>query len=395
MKIGISCHHTYGGSGAVATELGKALAERGHVVHFINRSAPFRLGTFSKNIFYHEVEAMHYPVFECPFYSLALATKIAEVATYEKLDVMHAHYAIPHALSAMLARQMLEESCSEAKCFRLATTLHGTDITVVGADSSMQGAVRLAINKSDGVTAVSDFLKKETVKLFEPRREIEVIPNFVDTERFFRMPETQEIRGQLGLDNEKVCIHISNFRPVKRIRDVLKTFQEVVQSVSATLLLVGDGPDRSDAEVWVRENGIAEHVRFLGKIEDIVPLLSVSDLMLMPSSGESFGLAALEAMACGVPVIVTNMGGFPEFIANGKHGYLVDLGNVGRMSEKALELLSDSKKWETFSRNCVERAGKYHVSSLVERYEAFYTKLIEEGKGKDKSKAKGRKSKEV
>ena len=380
MKIGISCHHTYGGSGAVATELGKALAERGHIVHFINRSEPFRLGAFSKNIFYHEVEAMHYPVFECPFYSLALATKIAEVAMYEKLDVVHAHYAIPHALSAMLARQMMEESCSEVKCFRLVTTLHGTDITVVGADSSMHGAVRLAINKSDGVTAVSDFLKKETVKLFEPKRDVEVIPNFVDTELFYRMPQTTQIRDQLELEGEKVCIHISNFRPVKRIRDVLKTFHSIVRTVPATLLLVGDGPERSDAEVWVRENGIAERVRFLGKIDDIVPLLSVSDLMLMPSSGESFGLAALEAMACGVPVIVTNMGGFPEFISNGKHGYLVELGNVGRMSEKALELLSDSDKWKAFSRNCVEQARKYHVSRLVERYEAFYARLVEEGK---------------
>lgn len=387
MKIGISCHHTYGGSGAVATELGKALADRGHIVHFINRSAPFRLGTFSKNIFYHEVEAVHYPVFECPFYSLALATKIAEVVTYEKLDVVHAHYAIPHALSAMLARQMLEESCSDARCFRLATTLHGTDITVVGADSSMHGAVRLAINKSDGVTAVSEFLKKETVRLFDPRGEVEVIPNFVDTELFYRLPHTREIREQLELDSEKVCIHISNFRPVKRIRDVLKTFYTIVQRVSATLLLVGDGPERSEAEVWVRENGIAEHVRFLGKIDDIVPLLSVSDLMLMPSGGESFGLAALEAMACGVPVIVTNMGGFPEFIGNGKHGFLVELGNVGRMSEKALELLSDEKKWETFSKNCVEQARKYHVSRLVEQYEAFYTRLVEEERGGKKGKS--------
>ena len=393
MKIGISCHHTYGGSGAVATELGKALAGRGHIVHFINRSAPFRLGTFSKNICYHEVEAMQYPVFESPFYSLALATKIAEVATYEKLDVVHAHYAIPHALSAMLARQMLEESCSEVKCFRLATTLHGTDITVVGADSSMHGAVRLAINKSDGVTAVSEYLKRETVKLFDPKREVEVIPNFVDTELFYRMPQAREIREKLGLGSEKVCIHISNFRPVKRIRDVLKTFYVIAKKIPATLLLVGDGPERSEAEVWVRENGIADHVRFLGKIDDIVPLLSVSDLMLMPSKGESFGLAALEAMACGVPVIVTNMGGFPEFIGNGKHGYLVELGNVGRMSEKALELLTDVERWGIFSRNCVEQARKYHVSMLVEHYEAFYTRLVEEGKSV-KAKGKGQKSKE-
>ncbi len=378
MRIGISCHHTYGGSGAVATELGKALAKRGHVVHFINRAAPFRLGAFSKNIFYHEVEAMHYPLFECPFYSLALASKIAEVAMYENLDVVHAHYAIPHALSAMLARQMLEDSCSESKCFKLVTTLHGTDITVVGADSGMQGVVRLAINRSDGVTAVSEYLKKETVKLFDPKREVEVILNFVDTELFYRMPQTREIREQLGLGNEKVCIHISNFRPVKRIPDVLKTFYNIVEKIPSTLLLVGDGPERSEAEIWVRENGVAEHVRFLGKIDDIVPLLSVSDLMLMPSNGESFGLAALEAMACGVPVIVTNIGGFPEFIADGRHGYLVDPGNVEQMSEKALELLTGSHNWEKFSKNCVEQARKYHITMLVERYEAFYARLLDE-----------------
>ncbi len=378
MRIGISCHHTYGGSGAIATELGKALAERGHVVHFINRSAPFRLGSFSKNIFYHEVEAMHYPLFECPFHSLALATKIAEVATYEKLDIVHAHYAIPHALSAILARQMLEDRCSDRRCFRLATTLHGTDITVVGADSSMEGIVRLAINRSDGVTAVSDYLKNETVRLFDPKRDIRVIPNFVDTDVFNRMPDGPAIREKLGLGEEKVCIHLSNFRPVKRIGDVLAAFYAISKKIAATLLLVGDGPDRSDAEVWVRENGIVDRVRFLGKIDDIVPLLSVSDLMLMPSSGESFGLAALEAMACGVPVIVTTAGGFPEFIADGEHGFLVETGDVERMAEKGMFLLEDAEAWERFSRNCVARARAYHTGGLVERYESFYLRLLEE-----------------
>ena len=380
MRIGISCHHTYGGSGAVATELGKALAERGHVVHFINRSAPFRLGSFSKNIFYHEVETMHYPLFECPFHSLTLATKIAEVATYEKLDVVHAHYAIPHALSAILARQMLDDKCPGRRCFRLATTLHGTDITVVGADSSMEGIVRLAINRSDGVTAVSDYLKNETVRLFDPKKDIEVIPNFVDTDVFARMPDGPAIREKLGLDDEKVCIHLSNFRPVKRIGDVLAAFYAMSKKIPATLLLVGDGPDRSDAEVWVRENGIVDRVRFLGKIDDIVPLLSVSDLMLMPSSGESFGLAALDAMACGVPVIVTTAGGFPEFIADGEHGFLVEAGDVERMVEKGIFLLDDAEAWEKFSRNCVARARAYHIEGLVERYESFYLRLLgEEG----------------
>ncbi len=378
MKIGISCHHTYGGSGAVATELGKGLAARGHIVHFINRSAPFRLGCFTKNIFYHEVEAMHYPVFENPFYSLTLATKIAEVASHEKLDIVHAHYAIPHALSAMLARQMLEDACSEKKCFKLATTLHGTDITVVGADKSMHGAVRLAINKSDGVTAVSEYLKQETVKLFDPRKSIEVISNFVDTKVFSRMSEASKIREQLGIGCEKVCIHISNFRPVKRILDILKTIHVVAEKIPVTLLLVGDGPERSGAEIWARENGIADRVRFLGKIEAIVPLLSIADLMIMPSNAESFGLAALEAMACGVPVIVTNTGGFPEFISNGKHGYLAPLGDIGYMAEKTLELLTDTAKRESFSQNCIEQARKYHRTRLIERYETFYSRLVAE-----------------
>ncbi len=381
MKIGISCHHTYGGSGAIATELGKALARNGHIVHFINRSAPFRLGSFSKNIFYHEVEAMHYPLFECPFYSLALASKIAEVAMYEKLDIVHAHYAIPHALSAMLARQMVEDKCSKSQCFRIATTLHGTDITVVGADSSMHGAVRLAINKSDGVTAVSGYLKRETERLFEPRREIEVITNFVDTNEFKRMLHVEPLREQLGLGSEKICIHISNFRPVKRIKDVLQTFLRIVEKVPATLLLVGDGPDRSDAETWSREHGIAAKVRFLGKIEDIVPLLSVADLMLMPSNAESFGLAALEAMACGVPVIVTDAGGFPEFIVDGKHGYLIAPGNVRRMAYKALELLLDESQRMRFSEACVEQARKFHISMLVRQYEQFYSRLLDKKPG--------------
>ncbi|MBF0587016.1 N-acetyl-alpha-D-glucosaminyl L-malate synthase BshA [Prosthecochloris sp. N3] len=376
MKIGISCHHTYGGSGAVATELGKALAARGHVVHFINRSAPFRLGSFTENIYYHEVEAMHYPLFECPFYSLALASKIAEVAMFEKLDIVHAHYAIPHAMSAMLARQMVEDRCRESSCFRIATTLHGTDITVVGADASMQGAVRLAINKSDGVTTVSEYLKRETERLFEPRVPIEVIANFVDTREFQRQSGLERLERQLGLRGEKICIHLSNFRPVKRIGDVLSTFSRVLERVPATLLMVGDGPERSEAEVWVREHGIAGHVRFLGKIDDIVPLLSLADVMLMPSNAESFGLAALEAMACGVPVVVTDAGGFPEFVEHGRHGYLVAPGEVEEMARCCLELLLDDEQHRRMAEACIRQAERYRTSVLVEQYEDFYERLL-------------------
>jgi N-acetyl-alpha-D-glucosaminyl L-malate synthase BshA len=377
MNIGISCHHTYGGSGAIAAELGKALAGKGHCVHFFGQAAPFRLGAFSRNIFYHEVEVMHYPMFDAPFYSLALAAKIAEVAFYEKLDVVHAHYAIPHALSAMLARQMLEDKCVESKCFKLATTLHGTDITVVGADRGMQDVVRLAINKSDGVTTVSGYLKDETVRMFTPKKEITVIPNFVDTSLFFRSPKN-EIREQLGIGREKIVIHISNFRPVKCIGDIIRIFYAVTQKVNATLLLVGDGPERSEAEILVRQFGIVDRVKFLGKLVDIVPLLSIADVMLMPSNAESFGLAALEAMACGVPVVATMAGGFPEFIVPGRHGYLLTPGDVEGMTEKALLLLADQDHWLECSKACVEQAKRYETALLVKQYEAYYTRLLEE-----------------
>ena len=376
MRIGISCHHTYGGSGAVATELGKALASRGHTIHFFSQAAPFRLGRYSKNIVFHEVEAMNYPMFESPYYTLALASKISQVAYYEHLDVVHAHYAIPHAISALLARQMLEEKCPDLKCFRVATTLHGTDITIVGADRSMHDAVRLAINKSDGVTAVSGYLRDETVKMFSPRVPIEVIPNFVDTSVFTRM-QGGETRELLGLGSGKVVIHISNFRPVKCIGDVLAVFAGIRSRIDSTLLLVGDGPERTAAETWVRENCLTDSVRFLGKIDDIVPLLSVADLMLMPSNAESFGLAALEALASGVPVIATDVGGFPEFIRNGVDGFLLPPGDVASMSERALSILEDDNLWKRFSEAAVKQARQYDTALLVERYEAFYRSLID------------------
>jgi N-acetyl-alpha-D-glucosaminyl L-malate synthase BshA len=379
MKIGISCHHTYGGSGAVATELGKALAMKGHTVHFFSQAAPFRLGLYSKNIFCHEVEAMHYPLFESPFHSLALASKIAEVAYYEELDVVHAHYAIPHAISAVLARQMLEERCPELQCFRIVTTLHGTDITIVGADKSMKDVVRLAINKSDGVTAVSGYLKDETIKMFNPRKPVEVIHNFVDTALFRRQPDSRS-KEMLGLDGGKVVIHISNFRPVKRIIDVLAVFERIQRDIEATLLLVGDGPDRSEAETWVRRNGIGGKVRFLGKLDDIVPLLSIADLMLMPSNVESFGLAALEAMACGVPVVVTDAGGFPEFVRQGVDGYRHNHGDIEGMSGSALSILRDDSVWQRFSEAAASQAGRFETALKVEEYEAFYSRLIDEAR---------------
>ncbi|NTW69918.1 MAG: N-acetyl-alpha-D-glucosaminyl L-malate synthase BshA [Chlorobiaceae bacterium] len=376
MKIGILCHPTYGGSGAIAAELGKALAARGHTIHFFSQSLPFRLGTFSKNIFYHEVEEMHYPLFENSFYPLALASKIAQVARFENLDVVHAHYAIPHAMSAMLARQMLEDKCSSSKCFRLATTLHGTDITVVGAGRGMADVVRLAINKSDGVTAVSGYLRDKTVRMFSPKREVTVISNFVDTSYFFRSP-VPELREQLGIGDEKIVIHISNFRPVKCIGDIIRIFHGVSRQIDATLLLVGDGPERSGAEDLVRQLELNDRVRFLGKLDDIVPLLSMADLMLMPSNAESFGLAALEAMACGVPVVATMAGGFPEFIVPGKHGYLLPPGDIEAMTEKSLLLLTDTDHWRACSEASVQQAKRYETARLVEEYERYYIKLVE------------------
>jgi L-malate glycosyltransferase len=380
MKIGISCHHTYGGSGAVATELGKALAMKGHTVHFFSQAAPFRLGVYSRNIHCHEIEAMNYPLFETPYHSLALASKIAEVAYYEKLDVVHAHYAIPHAISAMLARQMMEEKCHAAsECFRIATTLHGTDITIVGADRSMRDAVRLAINKSDGVTAVSGYLRDETIRMFAPRKPIEVIHNFVDTSVFRRLPGGKS-KEMLGLDGGKVVIHISNFRPVKHIMDVLAIFERIQQDIPATLLLVGDGPDRSEAETWVRRNGLGDRVRFLGKLNDIVPLLSIADLMLMPSNVESFGLAALEAMACGVPVVVTDAGGFPEFVRQGVDGFRHPHGDIEGMSRSALSILRDDAVWQRFSEATASQAGQFKTARMVEQYESFYRRLIDEAR---------------
>ena len=359
--------------------MGKALATKGHTVHFFSQAAPFRLGLYSKNIFCHEVEAMHYPLFESPFYSLALASKIAEVAYYEELDVVHAHYAIPHAISAVLARQMLEERCPESQCFRIATTLHGTDITIVGADKSMKDAVRLAINKSDGISAVSGYLRDETIKMFDPRKPIEVIHNFIDTALFKRLDDNRP-KQMLGLDGGKVVIHISNFRPVKRIMDVLAVFERIQRDVDSTLLLVGDGPDRSEAETWVRRNGLGSKVRFLGKLDDIVPLLSIADLMLMPSNVESFGLAALEAMACGVPVVVTDAGGFPEFVRQGIDGYLHDHGDIEGMSRSAISILKDDAVWQRFSEAAVNQAGRFETALKVQEYEAFYRRLIDEAR---------------
>lgn len=371
MKIGIVCYPTYGGSGVIATELGKALAERGHMIHFISYAMPMRLDGFLGNVFYHEVEIASYPVFEFPLYTPALASKIVEVAQFEKLDVVHAHYAIPHATSAYLARQILGGQ------LKVITTLHGTDITLVGLEPSFLPVMKFSIEQSDGVTAVSRFLSEKTLTNYGIQTEIRVIPNFVDTDRYRRI-ECTRIRERFAEPGEKLLVHISNFRLVKRVPDVIRIFDEVRKKVPAKLLLVGDGPERSSCELLVRELDLQEHVRFLGKQTELVPILSSSDLMLMPSQSESFGLAALEAMACGVPVISSSVGGLPELQVHGQTGYIAEIGDTGRMARYAVELLTNDTKMTLFRNACRTRAVEhFDVKRIVTDYESYYTECLQ------------------
>ncbi len=378
MKIGITCYPTYGGSGVVATELGKALAGKGHTVHFISYSLPFRLREFSENIVYHEVEISTYPLFEFPPYSISLASKMAEVMCYEELDLLHVHYAIPHAISAFLAREIQRDQATltkACKTTKIITTLHGTDITLVGIDPSLSGAVRLGINQSDGVTAVSQYLREKTIQDFHPLKEVVVIPNFVDTKEFVRRDCTH-YRTAFAKADEKLLIHISNFRPVKRVRDVIRTFALIEQRVPSRLLLVGDGPERSEAERLSRELGITERVKFLGKQEAVVELLSISDLMLMTSETESFGLAALEAMACSVPVVAYKVGGLPELIRDGDNGYTVPKADVEALAARAIEVLRNSPLHARMAHCARETALRYDTACVIPLYEKFYKQVL-------------------
>jgi L-malate glycosyltransferase len=371
MKIGIVCYPTYGGSGVIATELGKALAERGHMIHFISYAMPMRLDGFLGNIFYHEVEMASYPVFEFPLYTPALASKIVEVAQFEKLDVVHAHYAIPHATSAYLARQILGGK------LKVITTLHGTDITLVGLEPSFLSVMKFSIEQSDGVTAVSRFLKEKTLTNYGIQKDIRVIPNFVDTDRYRRI-ECTRIRERFAEAGEKILVHTSNFRLVKRVPDVIRVFDEVRKKLPAKLLLVGDGPERSACELLVRELDLQGHVRFLGKQTELVPILSSSDLMLMPSQSESFGLAGLEAMACGVPLISSSVGGLPELQVHGQTGYIAEIGDIQRMARYAVELLTNDTKMTLFRNACRTRAvEQFDVKRIVTEYESYYTECLQ------------------
>jgi N-acetyl-alpha-D-glucosaminyl L-malate synthase BshA len=379
LKIGITCYPTYGGSGVVATELGKALAEKGHIIHFISYGLPFRLRMFSENIFYHEVDVNSYPLFEYPPYSISLASKMAEVMCYEDLDLVHVHYAIPHAISAFLAREIQRDRASltrQCKEVKIVTTLHGTDITLVGSDPSLSGAVRLGINQSDMVTTVSDYLKMKTIENFAPTRPIHVVKNFVNTNEFSRKVDSERFRTAFATKDERILIHLSNFRPLKRVKDVIRVFEKVHHQMPARLLLVGDGVERAEAEHLARDLKISDRVRFLGKQEAVVELLSIADVMLMPSESESFGLAALEAMACGVPVICSNIGGLPELVTHGFNGFLSDVGAIETMASYALHILDSQARWETFSHHARQTALQFDTEQIVPIYERLYHDIL-------------------
>jgi len=372
MKIGIVCYPTYGGSGVVATELGKALAQRGHQVHFIAYKQPARLDSFMSNIFYHEVNVSTYPLFDFPPYETSLASTLVDVVKFEKLDILHVHYAIPHASAAIMAKHIL---ATEGINIPVITTLHGTDITLVGKDSSFEPVVTYSINQSDGVTSVSDSLKQDTYRHFKTKKHIEVIPNFIDVSRFQKQSK-EHFKKAIAPQNEKLIVHTSNFRKVKRVEDVIKIFGKIKEKIPSKLLLVGDGPERHHAEMLSRELNLCESTMFLGKQNPVEEILSVCDLFLMPSETESFGLAALEAMACQVPVIASNAGGIPELVQNGISGFMADVGNVNEMATKGIYILENEERLHQFKANALARALEFDINNIVPIYEKYYQKVL-------------------
>jgi L-malate glycosyltransferase len=378
MKIGITCYPTYGGSGVVATELGLELAQRDHDIHFISYAQPIRLRGAEPNIHYHEVEVTRYPLFDYPPYDLALATRMAEVAQLYDLDLLHVHYAIPHSVSAMLARQMLA-SGPRGRRLPFVTTLHGTDITLVGLDRSYLPITRYSIEQSDGVTAISNYLRDRTQRVFDVKNRIEVIYNSVNTDVYSKNEKiTAELRAEYAPNGQRVLVHLSNFRPVKRLSDVIEIFDRVRKQIPSRLLLIGDGPDRSVAEWLAVQKGIHDDVLFLGKQDQICDKLSLADIMLMPSELESFGLAALEAMACEVVPISTRAGGVPEVIDHGVTGYLADVGDVDTMARYAIELLNDDKRLREMAKRARSVAiERFSATKIVKQYEDFYLRVLE------------------
>jgi N-acetyl-alpha-D-glucosaminyl L-malate synthase BshA len=371
MKIGITCYPTHGGSGAIATELGQDLARRGHKIHFISYSIPFRLQDYNQNISFHDVEIMPYPLFKYPPYTLALAAKMAAVAQEADLDLFHVHYAVPHATCAYLARHMLRN-----RDIRVITTLHGTDITLVGSDKSFYQITRFSIEESHGVTAVSESLKNDTISLFNIKNDIRVIPNFVDVKRFQR----DQIRCKMKhivADDEKILLHISNFRPVKRIADIIRMFVKVKPKIKSKLILVGEGPERIPAQELARDLGLRESVVFLGQQDAVDDILSCADLYFLPSEQESFGLSALEAMSCEVPVIGSNAGGLPELVAHGETGYITDVGDVDRMAAHAVELLTNDELRRKLGRQARQRViENFAQERIIPMYESYYEEVL-------------------
>jgi len=377
LKIGITGYPTYGGSGVVATELGLELAQRGHEVHFISYAQPIRLNRPAANIHYHEVEVSRYPLFDYPPYDLALATRMAEVSELYELDLLHVHYAIPHSVSAMLARQMLAAGPKKRK-LPFVTTLHGTDITLVGQDRSYLPITRFSIDQSDGVTAISQYLRERTIREFDVKNEIHVIYNFVNCDVYCRPKNGSDRRAEYAPNGERVLLHISNFRPVKRVTDVIEIFDRVRKQVPAKLLLMGDGPDRSPAEWLAVQKGIHDDVIFLGKREQVYETLAISDVLLMPSELESFGLAALEAMASEVVPIATRVGGVPEVIEHGKSGFLAEVGEVDKMAGYAIEILKDESKLRAMGKACRAAASaRFCTTKIIPQYEDFYRRVLE------------------
>ncbi len=373
MNIGIVCYPTFGGSGVVATELGKALAGKGHQVHFITYQQPVKLDIFSENIFFHEVKVSSYPLFDYQPYELVLTSKLVDVIKFEKLDILHVHYAIPHASAAYMAKLILAE---EGINIPIITTLHGTDITLVGKDSSFEPVITFSINKSDAVTAVSESLKQDTFNHFDINREIEVIPNFVCLDQYNYNGSIDSIKKSFAPNGEKILIHISNFRKVKRTEDVIKIFDIVRKKIPAKLLMVGDGPERHHLEELCRELGTCDLVKFLGKVKDTERVLAASDLFILPSETESFGLAALEAMAAKTPVISTNTGGIPEVNRNGVSGYLSEIGNIEEMAFNSLKILSNENTLTQFKDGAYDEAKKFEIHTILPQYEELYERMI-------------------
>ena len=372
MKIGIVCYPTYGGSGVLATELGLGLARKGHEIHFITYRQPARMNPFQENVCYHEVSNSDYPLFEYAPYDTTLTSKLVDVVRFEKLDILHVHYAIPHATVAYLAKKIL---LTEGRYVPVITTLHGTDINLVGNNPAFAPVVEFSINKSDGVTAVSNSLKQQTLDFFNVKKDIKVIYNFIDFDRF-KKANKDHFKKAIAPNGEKILVHVSNFRKVKRVGDVIRAFEKIYKKIKCKLLLVGDGPERAAMEELCRKIGLCHEIRFLGKQEAVEEVLSISDLFLLPSESESFGLAALEAMACEVPVLSSNAGGLPEVNIHGETGFCSDVGDVDAMAKYGIELLSDEEKLDQFRANALKKAKEFSLDNILPQYENYYKEIL-------------------